>query len=57
MTRCVTDNVTFIFTFSFDVDERIGEAWPVKCCFVVREIIQTEIAYVQSLGEIIKVDS
>ena len=43
------------FYFSFDIDEKIGGAWPVKCCFVVREIVQTEIAYVQSLGEIIRV--
>lgn len=30
-------------------------AWPPKCCFVVKEIMQTEIAYVQALADIIKV--
>ena len=45
----------FNFFYSFDIDEKIGEAWPVKCRFVVREILQTEIAYVRSLGDIVKV--
>lgn len=41
--------------FSYDAEEQIQEAWPIKCCFVVKEIMQTEIAYVQALEDIIKV--
>lgn len=41
---------------SFDTEEQIREAWPLKCCFVVKEILQTEIAYVQALADIIKVN-
>lgn len=44
-----------IIMHSYDADEQIREAWPLKCCFVVKEIMQTEIAYVQSLADIIKV--
>ena len=43
------------FLCSFDVDAKMGEVWPVKCRFVVREILQTEIAYVRSLSDIVKV--
>lgn len=40
---------------SFEAEEQIRDAWPLKCCFVVKEIMQTEIAYIQSLADIIKV--
>lgn len=40
---------------SYEMEELIRESWPLKCCFVVKEIMQTEIAYVQALADIIKV--
>lgn len=40
---------------SYNFEEQLQEAWPIKCCFVVKEIMQTEIAYVQALADIIKV--
>ena len=44
--------------FSFDTaahEDRIAEAWPLKCSYVVKEILHTERTYVQALGEIIRV--
>ena len=40
---------------SLELEEQIREAWSLKCSFVVKEIMQTELAYVQSLADIIKV--
>ena len=51
----VLPGILYVTVYRFDVDEQIREAWPLKCCFVVKEIMQTEIAYVQSLADIIKV--
>ena len=45
----------YLKSCSFEVEEKIREAWPVKCCFVVKEMMQTEIVYVQALADIIKV--
>ena len=46
--------------FSFDTkaakfEASVSQVWPHHCAFVVKELIQTERAYVQALGEIIKV--
>lgn len=46
--------------FSFDTkaanfEESMSQVWPIRCSFIVRELIETERAYVQALGEIIKV--
>ena len=38
-----------------EFSERVAEAWPMKCSYVVKELLQTERVYVQDLGEIIKV--
>ena len=40
---------------SIEAEEQMRVAWTPKCCFVVKEIMQTEIAYVQALADIIKV--
>ena len=37
------------------VREDLLEAWPVKCAYVVSEILQTEEAYLQALDDIIQV--
>ena len=47
---------------SIDLDnaewqQRIMKAWPKKCTFVVREILQTERTYIVSLEEIILVST
>lgn len=36
-------------------EKRVMNSWPKKCTFVVREILQTERAYIASLEEIILV--
>ena len=46
--------------FRFDTkaanfEESMGQVWPHRCTFVVKELIETERAYVQALGDIIKV--
>ena len=46
--------------FSFDTkaanfEESMSQVWPHRCTFVVKELIETERAYVQALGDIIKV--
>ena len=44
--------------FGFDPAEhegRITTVWPLKCSYVVKEILDTERGYIQALGKIIKV--
>ena len=36
-------------------EEEIKQAWPHRCCYVVKELLVTERVYVQALGDIIKV--
>ena len=38
-------------------EQRVMNSWPKKCTFVVREILQTERAYIASLEEVILVSS
>jgi len=38
-----------------DILERLSDSWPVKCTYVVKELIVTERAYVQALADIIEV--
>lgn len=52
---CAADAIVMCIYYSLEMEEQIREAWPQKCCFVVKEIMQTEIAYVQALADIIKV--
>ena len=46
--------------FSFDTkatefEESVSQVWPHRCSYVVKELIETERAYVEALGDIIKV--
>ncbi len=50
-TYCVS-----IISFSdVDILEKLSDSWPAKCTHVVKEVIVTERAYVQSLTDVIKV--
>ena len=50
--KCVTN------VFSFDTqthDNRIREVWSSQCVYVIKEVLTTERAYVEALGDVIKV--
>ena len=48
--------ITDFYRFDAEhLEEKIGKAWPHKCCYVVKELLVTERVYVQALGEIIGV--
>ena len=38
-----------------DIVDKLSQSWPVKCTYIVKELIVTERAYVQSLADVIKV--
>lgn len=49
-------NVFMLTGLSTEIkDDQLLQAWPAKSAFVVREIVQTERLYVQSLYEIVQV--
>lgn len=44
------------FSFSdVDILDKLADSWPVKCTYIVKEMILTERAYVQALTDVIKV--
>ena len=52
------ESITQVFSFdtkATDFEESVSQVWPLRCSFIVRELIETERTYVQALGEIIKV--
>lgn len=52
------ESISQVFSFdtrAVDFEENMNQVWPHRCSFVVKELIQTERAYVKALGEIIKV--
>lgn len=52
------ESISQVFSFdtrTVDFEENMNQVWPHRCTFVVKELIQTERAYVKALGEIIKV--
>lgn len=52
------ESICQVFSFdtkAADFEESMSQVWPLRCSFVVRELIETERTYVQALGEIIKV--
>ena len=52
------ESICQVFSFdtkASDFEESMSQVWPLRCSFIVRELIETERTYVQALGEIIKV--
>lgn len=52
------ESICQVFSFNtrgLGFEESIGQVWPLRCSFVVKELIETERAYVEALGDIIKV--
>lgn len=49
-------SLTLVFGFNADDYERkITAVWPLKCSYVVKEILGTERGYIEALGKIINV--
>ena len=52
------ESIFQVFSFNTraaDFEESVSQVWPQRCSFVVKELIETERAYVEALGDIIKV--
>ena len=52
------ESIFQVFSFNTraaDFEESVSQVWPHRCSFVVKELIETERAYVEDLGDIIKV--
>ena len=52
------ESIFQVFSFdtrAADFEESVSQMWPHRCSFVVKELIETERAYVEALGDIIKV--
>ena len=49
-------SLSLVFGFNpADYEERIAAVWPLKCSYVVKEILETERGYIEALGKIIQV--
>lgn len=52
------ESIFQVFSFdtgTADFEESVSQVWPHRCSFIVKELIETERAYVEALGDIIKV--
>lgn len=52
------ESISQVFKFdtkAAEFEDNMNQVWPHRCTFVVKELIETERAYVKALGEIIKV--
>ena len=52
------ESIEQVFSFdtkTADFEASVSQMWPHRCSFIVKELIETERAYVEALGDVIKV--